>query len=197
MNFLDKPEVAELAGRSGCDLLSIGSGADSISGGADADTITGGAGADIIDLGSDSAADVLKLAFTADSTTAAYDTVANFIKANDKIDLASTKIGSTGTTDGTFDVAATVAISGTTVNGITTGLFTFDKLAATSLADAITKVGTDVASVGKAVVFNYGGDAYFFADTDGASTTSADVLIKLTGVTAVSIAQATEVFTIS
>jgi hypothetical protein len=150
-----------------------------------------------MDLGSDTNLDILKLAFTADSTTAAYDTVANFIKANDKIDLASTKIGSTGTTDGTFDVAAPVAISGTTENGITTGLFTFDKLAATSLADAITKVGTDVTSAGKAVVFNYGGDAYFFADTDGASTTTADVLIKLTGITAVSMTQATEVFTIS
>jgi hypothetical protein len=47
------------------------------------------------------------------------------------------------------------------------------------------------------ILFNYGGDAYFFADTDGASTTTADVLIKLTGITAVSMTQATEVFTIS
>ena len=137
------------------------------------------------------------MAFTAESTTAAYDTVANFVKANDKIDLATTKIGSSGATDGNFVVKADVTAATGITNGIATGKFTFNKAAATSLTDAIAKVGADVATAGNAVFFNYGGNDYFFADTDGATTTTADVLIQLTGVAGTTMAATSELFTIS
>jgi predicted RecA/RadA family phage recombinase len=125
------------------------------------------------------------------------DVVTNFIKANDKIDLASMYSGSSGSTGITVAVPSNVSASAGVTNGIATGLFTFDKAAATSLSDAITKVGADVATAGKAVVFAYGSDAYVFVDQDGATTTANDVVIKLVGVTAVSMAAATEVLTIS
>jgi hypothetical protein len=175
-----------------------GAGAQTITTGAAADIVIGGAGADIINLGSsDTAADIVKLAFTAESTTAAYDTVANFVIANDKIDLATTYNGSTGTTAITFTVKADVTAATGVTNGIVTGKFTFNKAAATSLTDAIAKVGADVATAGNAVFFNYGGNDYFFADTDGATTTTADVLIQLTGVAGATMAATSEVFTIS
>jgi len=63
-------------GGSGTDLIDGGAGADSITGGAGADTITGGTGNDTIVLGSDSAADVVKMAST--SAAIGSDTITGF-----------------------------------------------------------------------------------------------------------------------
>jgi Ca2+-binding RTX toxin-like protein len=63
-------------GGTGTDLIDGGAGADNITGGAGADTITGGTGADTIVLGSDSAADVVKMAST--SAAIGSDTITGF-----------------------------------------------------------------------------------------------------------------------
>ncbi|MFI3181285.1 MAG: calcium-binding protein, partial [Methylococcales bacterium] len=186
-----------ITGGAASDTIVGGAGADSITGGAGSDVITGGAGADTIDLGADALIDKLILSFTGDSITTAYDVVTAFTKANDVIDLATTTVGTSGTTAITFTVKANVTASSGTTNGVATGVFTFDKAAATSLADAITKVGADVATAGNSVTFTYGGNTYFYADTDGATTTTGDVLIQLSGVTNGNLTATSEVFSIA
>jgi hypothetical protein len=126
-----------------------------------------------------------------DSTTTAYDSVSGYTGASETIDLATASLGLT------FTVAGNVTAAAGTTNGIATGKFTFDKLAATSLTDAITKVGADVKTAGNAVVFTYGSDVYFFADTDGAATTTNDILVKLVGSTIGNLTAAGEVFTMA
>ena len=91
------------------------------------------------------------------------------------------------------DVTATA-----TVGSIATGLYTASTSGAfTSLSDAISRVGADVKTAGKAVVFNYGSDAYIFEDVDGTSATGSDILIKLVGITAASMADAANVLTVT
>jgi len=160
-----------------------------------ADVITVGEGKDAINLGGDAVADTIKLlkADTA-STSAKMDSITNYGLTADKFDLSATTIAGNAAT---FEVAGNVTAAAGTTNGIATGLFTFDKAAATSLADAITKVGADVATAGKGVVFNYGGNAYLFIDTDGATTTGSDLVIELVGKTAASVAANLEVFIVS
>jgi len=63
-------------GGSGTDSITGGAGVDSITGGAGADTITGGTGNDAIVLGSDTAADVVKMAST--SAAIGSDTISGF-----------------------------------------------------------------------------------------------------------------------
>ncbi len=160
--------------------------------GTDDTAMTGGAGADTyVHSSSATGIDNIIIAALTDSTVSSMDVITSYVSTSDTIDLSAAALVSA------YDVAANVTASTGATNGIATGLFTFNKAAATSLTDAITKVGADVKTAGKAVVFNYGGDAYFFADTDGASTTSADIIIKLTGLTAASMAASTEVFTVS
>jgi hypothetical protein len=187
--------TSTIYGEGGADVITGGLGVDSIYAGIGADTVIGGIGADVIDLGNDSDADILKVAAAdADSKAASMDKVANFTIADDTIDLASATISGA---DGTFVVASDVGAAAGTTNGIATGMFTFDAAAATSLSDAITKVGADVATAGEAVIFEYDGNTYFFADTDGATTTADDLVIELTGVDSASMTQTSEVFTIA
>lgn len=167
-----------------------GAGADTLTvSGAAAHTVNGGAGADTISLGT-SVAGVLQLSATTDSTTTSYDSVTGYTSASEVINLNSIS-GLTST------VAANVTASAT-VGGIATGLYTASTSGAfTSLSDAIARVGADVKTVGKAVVFNYGSDAYVFEDVDGTSATTNDILIKLVGITAASMADAANVLTVT
>jgi hypothetical protein len=185
-------------GGAGADAISGGIVVDNITGGEGADTIIGGAGADVINLTETTAlVDVLKYNNTTDSKSTGVDVVTGYAKASDTIDMANSANGGTAAGAITFAVIANVTATAGTTNGIATGLFTFDKAAPTSLTDAIAKVGADVAVAGKAVVFNYGSDAYLFIDADGATTTTNDMVVKLVGVTAASVAAAAEVFTVS
>lgn len=162
-------------------------------------SVQGGKGGDTIKLNAtNGSADILRIAdAAADSTAAAMDKVSGFVMANDKIDLATAAAGTTASDSITFAVATNVTAAAGTTNGIASGMFTFDKADATSLADAIAKVGADVKTVGNAVIFEYGGNTYFFADTDGAATTANDLIIELVGVNSASLTATGEVFTIS
>jgi len=181
-----------VTGGAGADTITIGASTTGVSvvGGAGADTISvtgaaahtviGGAGADTIDLGTASVG-LVQLATIGASTTGSYDSISNYTTGTtavaDKIDLS---VISNFTTTLASNVTGTAS-----VGGITTGLYAASTSGAfTSLADAITRVGADVKTAGNAVVFNYGSDAYVFVDTDGAATTSNDILVKLVGVTA-------------
>ena len=178
------------AGTTGSIVLSGGAGNDTLKySGSDDASYTGGAGADTYDFSAGTGADSAVFAALTDSKPATFDQIIGYTPGTDTIDLATPVITAVVATNVTAAVGAT--------NGIATGLFTFDKAAATSLADAIAKVGTDVHTAGNAVVFNYAGDAYFFADVDGTTATTNDILVKLVGVTAASVAAAAEVFTVS
>lgn len=155
--------------------------------GSSAHTVIGGAGADTIAMGGSSSG-VVYLINPTDSTTSSYDSITGFHSGFDRIDLSAASLNRT------FSVAANVtAVAGTT-NGIAAGKFTFDKAAATSLSNAISKVGQDVKTSGNAVVFTYGSDVYFFADMDNTSATSSDILIKLTGATMTDLVASGETF---
>ncbi|AQR66341.1 hypothetical protein BXU06_15795 [Aquaspirillum sp. LM1] len=165
-----------------------GSSAHTVIGGAGADTITmaasatgankitGGGGADTIALGGSNSG-VVYLINPTDSTVSSYDTITGFHSGFDTINLSATNLNQT------FTIAANVTAAAGVTNGIATGKFTFDKAAATSLADAISRVGQDVKTSGNAVVFTYSSNVYFFADMDNTTATSSDILIKLTGAT--------------
>lgn len=174
-----------------------GKGADDITvSGAAAHVITGGEGADTIDFGTAVAGKAV-LTATNESTTTSYDSLKNVTTASEILDLgAATLLTPTGSAL-SFALATAVTAAAGTTNGIVTGKFTFDKAAATSLADAITKVGTDVKTAGHSVIFEFGGDSYFFADVDGATTTTNDILVKLVGVTSATalVAAGSETFT--
>lgn len=174
--------VATVSGGAGNDTITVG--------GAAAHVITGGAGADVVDFGS-AVAGELHLASLTDSTTTSYDKVSNVTINSEVIDLSATGLGLA------FSVAGDVTGSAT-VGTIATGLYTAGSSEAfTSVADAVTKVGADVKTAGQAVLFEYGGNTYFFADTDGASTTTNDILIELTGLDSTTMTAAAEVFTIA
>ena len=181
------------SGTAGSVVMMGGAGNDTlIFVGTDVTAMTGGAGADTYTHSSSATGvDNIIIAALTDSIASSMDVVTNYVSASDTIDLSAAALVSA------YAVASNVTASAGATNGIATGLFTFDKAAATSLTDAITKVGADVKTAGNAVVFNYGGDAYLFADTDGASTTAADIIIKLTGLAAASMAANAEVFTVT
>jgi len=190
-----------LTGGAGNDTIDVtGAATTTAAGGAGIDTIKttgavafnvyGGAGADLIDFNT-SVASVAWITALTDSTTGSYDVITNYTGTSEKINLANASLGRD------FVVAADVAAAAATTNGIATGKFTFDKAAAVSLSDAITKVGADVKTAGNAVVFTYGADVYFFADTDGAATTANDILVKLAGVAIGNLTVAVEVFTMA
>lgn len=152
-------------------------------------TYAGGTGVDT--MTASAIIDIFLIEGVSDSLTSSMDTIKSYTSATDTINLAATALGKA------FAVASNVTAASGTTNGIATGLFTFDKAVATSLTDAIAKVGADVKTAGNAVVFNYGGDAYFYADMDGTAATSTDIVIKLLGTTAASMAASSEVFTIT
>jgi len=176
--------AASLAGGGGADTLTFTSAATG------ANSVTGGAGADTIAFGGSVAGTAYITALT-DSTTSAYDTISGYTGGSEKLDLATASLGLT------FTVAPDVTAAAGVTNGITTGKFTFDKAAASSLSDAISKVGADVKTAGQAVVFTYSSNVYFFADVDGLSSTTNDILIKLSGVTIGNLSATAEVFTMA
>ena len=207
---LTDEKTASLLGGSGNDTLTVvateaASGTTgsvvSISGGAGVDTIkatvtlstgvistsfTGGAGADVI-YGTASVNDSFAYVAKSDSTTTAYDTVYSFVGgANDTINYS-------GVSSMTYAVAANAT---GLFGSVSTGLYSFTT-GPSSLADAIAKVSTDVKTSGNAVLFLYGGDTYFYADQDGAVTSTADALIRLVGITATSMSASSEVFTVA
>ena len=179
----------QMLGGAGDDLLEGGSGPDLIFPDAGADTVVGGAGPDTMMLFPDNAQDMIRIIDAdSDSTPVGMDSVQFFEKTSDKVDLSSARVGGGNASAITFSVAANVSgVSGVT-NGINGGKLTFDKAAPTSLADAISKVGESVSTAGKVVVFDFNGLTYFFADTDGTTATSTDLVIQFfintTGVSA-------------
>jgi hypothetical protein len=176
--------AASLAGGGGADTLTFTSAATG------ANSVTGGAGADTIAFGGSVAGTAYITALT-DSITSAYDTISGYTGGSEKLDLATASLGLT------FTVAPDVTAAAGVTNGIATGKFTFDKAAASSLSDAISKVGADVKTAGQAVVFTYSSNVYFFADVDGLSSTTNDILIKLSGVTIGNLSATAEVFTMA
>lgn len=189
----DGPDV--ISGDAGDDLLEGGSGPDIINANIGADTVVGGPGVDMITLDMAGAQSVLRIIdANLDSTPSAMDIVQFFDKANDKIDLGSARVGGGSAASIIFSVAATVAgVSGVS-NGISSGKLTFDKAAPISLSEAISKVGESVATAGKVVIFDFGGISYFFADTDGTTAISSDLVIPLF-FTASGVSASGEVFT--
>lgn len=176
--------------------------ADVIKGGTAKDTITGGLLGDVLTGGTGD--DSFVLAFTKtnatanDSLTATYDKITDFTKAATSTaasgfdTITVTEAGATAIT-----VTANVTAAAGVTNGIKNGKFTFDKAAATSLSDAITKVGADVATSCASVVFEYGGNSYLYIDSDAGTGTAKDMLVELTGVTGLSgVSVAAGVFTI-
>ena len=183
-----------ISGSESADIIKGGSGKDTIAGGLGADLLTGGAGDD-----------TFSFVFTAgnatanDSLTATYDKISDFTKGSSA--SATTGLDFIKVVDATpttMTVKANVTAVANATNGVKDGVFTFDKAAATSLSDAISKVGADVATAGASVVFSYGGNSYLFIDSDGTTATAKDMLIELTGVTGVSfLGVSTGVFTIA
>ena len=157
----------------------------SIDSGAGADTITLSEGVDVVLIGANN------------STGASMDTIKSFTATSADTISAAAATEDDGSTDLTVAVAADVTASAGTTNGIATGMFTFDKAAATSVADAIAKVGVDNATAGKAVIFEYDGDTYLHIDTDGASTTDDDILMMFVGLDSASVAASSEILTIA
>lgn len=174
----------------------------SISGGAGVDTIkatvttstgvistsfTGGAGADVM-YGTADVVDSFAYVAKTDSTTTAYDTVFSFVGgSNDTLNFAASTLG----------LAYAVAADATgTFGTIATGMYSFTN-GPSSLTDAIAKVSADVKTAGNAVIFEYAGDTYFFADQDGAATSANDALIRLVGLDSASMSASSEVFTIA
>lgn len=76
-----------LTGGRGRDLLSGGDGADVLRGDADSDTLRGDAGSD--ELSGGAGADVFRFIQTSDSTLVAADTITDFQRGFDRIDLAA------------------------------------------------------------------------------------------------------------
>jgi Ca2+-binding RTX toxin-like protein len=155
--------------------LTGSAGSDTIVGGAVADTIVGGVGFDVLTGGS--GADTFTFASTATGTPSSslFDTITDYVTGTDIIDGP-----------GALTLVAEGAIGSGQAAISATGLATFN-IADSTLALRIAAVekamtvGTPVAN--EAAVFNFGADSYVFISDGTVGLNSADVLIKLTGIT--------------
>lgn len=138
-------------------------------------TVKLGAGDDVITVSANSA--------QTDSTAAAVDKIANFNKAT-----AAELVDGKG-----YDLikvaGATAAVAGnsagtTTAVGVDNGVVSFASLTSgpQNFDAAVSAVAAVVTTAGNAAVFTYGANSYLFIDTDGATTTTNDVVIELTGI---------------
>jgi Ca2+-binding RTX toxin-like protein len=187
----------------GDDVINGGSGADTITGGAGADSITGGAGIDLYRVAAGST--VLAIGGSGDTgTIAGFDTITDFELGTisvlaESLDMTSVTeaVASNGTVGGTNSM---LTIGGQTVksHSITSGIVTFDdaetfasalSLSSTAHLAAVVQYlqANDLGYAGATVAFVVGGDTYVFMQGDDTGTDSADVLVKLTGVTASSV----------
>ena len=92
----------QLLGRNGADLIDGRGGADLIDGGGGADMLTGGQGFD-----------TFRYQLAGESTVAARDTITDFARGQDVIDLAAVDADTTAAGDQAFSFIATAAFSGT------------------------------------------------------------------------------------
>lgn len=125
----------------------------------------------------------------ADSTAAGLDKITNFNKATDAELTAATgydlvKLVDANSTPVTYAIAGN-ATGTTTAAGINNGVVSFASLTTgpQNFADAVAKAGAVVATAGNAAIFEYGANSYLYVDVDGATTTTNDLVIELTGVT--------------
>ncbi|MFM6310156.1 MAG: M10 family metallopeptidase C-terminal domain-containing protein, partial [Dolichospermum sp.] len=142
-----------LTGGTGNDTLTGGAGNDTLIGGAGSDNLTGGAGNDIFRYTAltDSNADTLT---GADLT---FDTITDFTKGQDKIDVTGLGFASV------FNAQA--AVNGT---------------GETQLSKNVLNVVSGVIGVGQLGYFVLGGNTYILSDvTDNNTATGNDLLIKL------------------
>lgn len=93
--------IARIEGGNGNDVITGSSGADTIFGGAGADTLFGGAGADIFDYD-----------LTSDSRTTSFDTLADFMRGTDKIDLTTIDANTALAGDQAFAFIGNAAFTG-------------------------------------------------------------------------------------
>ncbi|MFT4151059.1 MAG: M10 family metallopeptidase C-terminal domain-containing protein [Paracoccaceae bacterium] len=100
-----------LAGNSGANLLSGEAGNDVLSGGAGADTLVGGTGADTMSGGDGK--DVFLFKATSESTLAAPDTILDFARGQDLIDLSQIDASTRSSGDQAFTFIGTGDFAGT------------------------------------------------------------------------------------
>lgn len=148
-------------------------------------TVKLGGGDDVITAGFNTTGGSL----AADSTATGLDKIANFNKATDAELTAAAgydlvKLVDANGNPATYGVASN-ATGTTTAAGINNGVISFASLTTgpQNFADAVAKVGAVVATAGKAAIFEYGANSYLYVDVDGATTTTSDLVIELTGVT--------------
>lgn len=149
------------------DIIKGGSGADTIRGNLGADTLTGNGGNDTFVFGFGNAA--------SESNINALDTITDFVKGADKIDLLS------------FADAAVAAPTAAWYAGDVTATAGANNLAqaialAVSDVNGGTQTGSVVLGANEAVMFQYSGNTYVLVN-DGTAAYSAtdDVLVKITG----------------
>ncbi|QKM61977.1 hypothetical protein DCO16_02105 [Polynucleobacter antarcticus] len=176
INLSGQSEGFTITGSANADTITGGSGADSINGGAGADSITGGTGSDafVFSSGASGQTDVL-----ADTIT---DYTVGALNTGDVIDFSQTL-----TVGGNANAAtATQALINTS-----TGVATFASLSGATLADALSDIttrftaATDTAGEFAFFKVNSTGNYFLFISDGVAGVGGNDVLIKLTGVTAI------------
>lgn len=156
------------------DVITGGARADTLTGDDGADSLTGGAGADTFVFGSNNA----NLSGGTPSATV-FDTITDFAKASDIIDLGAAAAIEV------IAAAATAGVASINAEGIASFHVNDDTLAEriTAVEAAITS-GTETA--GDFAIFEFGSDSYVFVHDGTAGLANTDVLIKLTGVTGLS-----------
>ncbi|WP_427024126.1 beta strand repeat-containing protein [Aureimonas ureilytica] len=137
-----------IVGTANADAISAGAGNDIIQGGAGADSITGGAGSDIF-----------RVLTRAESNTAAFDSIQDFVSGTDKFDFAG---------------SLTLVAGQTTGTNLNANTQTFDTDLATTFNAAITAVGANS--------FTQAGDTMVVTITGGnADQNGVYVINNLTG----------------
>jgi Ca2+-binding RTX toxin-like protein len=205
--------AVNLTGTSVADTLTTGAKADTISGGAGSDTITGGAGADSITGGDGNdlfnvaaSSTLLAIAGTGNSgTITGFDTITDFRLGSaslvaESLDMTEVTEAVVANTTGADGADSTLTIDGATVksHAITSGIVTFDDAGTFATALTLTSAAhlaavvqylqaNDLGDAGATVAFVVGSDTYVFMQGDNGGTDSADVLVKLTGVTGTSV----------
>jgi hypothetical protein len=164
-------------GGSAADTLTGGTGQDVISGGTGSDVITGGTGLDVLTGGAGADTFVYAASTTGTPSSTVFDEITDYGLGSDIIDFGATLLVKVATS-GSTSVAATALIT----NGIASFNAADDTLAEKIVAvNAGLVAGTE--ADGQFAIFTDGSDTYLYILEDTSdSVTSADVLIKLTGV---------------
>lgn len=186
------------------DTIDGGAGNDAITGGAGSDSLTGGAGNDVFNFAASSS--TLTIGGSADAgTIVGFDVITDFRLGTaalvaESIDFSGVTEAVLANTAGVNGTDSTLTIGGNAVksHAITGGIATFDD--ADTYAAALTLTSTahlaavvqylqanDLGDAGATLAFTVGTDTYLFMQGDNGGTNSADLLIKLTGVSGTSI----------